>query len=115
MRDATSDDAVARAGTPPVRQTPKDRTSRGLAAGAGGGAITRDDSSHSRVLDVSARVGSPDLDNTHEIRSGGGGPGGGGGFGAGGATSMPLDDDPDALRAAIWQATDQKIKAAQER
>jgi TldD protein len=75
---------------------------------AGNGAITQDDSTHNRGLDVSPRVGTPSLDNTHELR-------GGGGFGGGGATPIPVDDDADAIRGAIWAATDQKIKAAQER
>src|SRR5262249_29261906 len=58
---------------------------------AGNGAITQDDSSHNRGLDVSARVGTPELDNTHQIV-------GGGGPGFGGATPIPVDDDPDAIR-----------------
>src|ERR1700688_3410600 len=33
--------------------------------------ITQEDRRHDRVLDVSARVGSPELDNTHEIRGAG--------------------------------------------
>jgi TldD protein len=75
---------------------------------AANGVITQDDNAHNRVLDVSARVGTPELDSTHEIRGQGFGPG------FGGASSIPLDDDPDAIREAIWLATDAKIKAAQE-
>jgi TldD protein len=86
--------------------------SSGEVVSATNGVIAQEDAGHSRVLDVSARVGSPELDNTHEIRGGGGGPGFGGG---GGATAVPLDDDVDAIRGAIWLATDQRIKAAQER
>jgi hypothetical protein len=78
---------------------------------ASDGAITQEDTTQNRVLDVSARVGAAELDNTHEIRGEGDGPGG---FGSG-AASIPVDDDPDAIRAAIWLATDQKLKAAQER
>lgn len=76
---------------------------------AEGGALTRDDTARSRLLDVTARVGSPELDNTREIR------GERGGFGFGGAVSVPLDDDPHALRTALWLATDARIKAARER
>jgi TldD protein len=85
---------------------------RGEVVSAEDGAITRDDTGHSRVLDVTARVGTPELDSTHEIRGDDGGPGGGFGFGS---APIPIDDDPDALRAAIWLATDRKIKVAQER
>jgi TldD protein len=81
------------------------------AVSAANGVITQDDTNHGRVLDVSARVGSPELDNTHEIRGEGGGFGGG----FGGATAIPLDDDPLAIRRAIWLATDARVKAAQER
>ena len=34
------------------------------------GALTTDDRVHNRVLDVSARVGTPELDSTREIRGG---------------------------------------------
>ena len=39
---------------------------------ASNGAIDRDTTAHNRVLDVGARVGTVELDNTHEIRGGGG-------------------------------------------
>jgi predicted Zn-dependent protease len=73
------------------------------------GTLTQEDQRHDRVLDVTARVGTPELDSTHEIR----GEGFGGGFG--GATAIPLDDDPAVIRNAIWLATDARIKAARER
>src|SRR5207237_7452851 len=71
--------------------------------------ITQQDRRHDRILDVSARVGTPEFDSTHEIR------GGGPEFGFGGAAAIPLDDDPAAIRMAIWRATDARIKAAQDR
>jgi predicted Zn-dependent protease len=73
------------------------------------GTLSQENRRHDRVLDVTGRVGTPELDSSHEIR----GEGFGGGFG--GATSIPLDDDPDAIRNAIWLATDAKVKAARER
>ena len=63
------------------------------ALSAAGGAITQDGSSHSRILDVSARVGSPELDNTHEIR-------GGGGFGARAGES---EECGDSCRNIKWR------------
>ncbi len=73
------------------------------------GALANVDRDHSRRLDVEARVGSPELDSTHQIR-------GEFEFGATpSSTQLPLEDDVDAIRAAAWMATDRAYKAAQER
>jgi TldD protein len=76
------------------------------------GAIFFDTEERHRYLDIDARVGSPDLDNTHEIRS---------------STrfdyldwipsniEVPIDDDEDALRSILWIETDRVFKDAQER
>ncbi len=64
-----------------------------------------------RFLDVDLRVGGEKLDNTHEIRGGG-------------RTdnrlrrrlvAFPLDDDPAALRAALWNETEYQYRQGQER
>jgi TldD protein len=74
------------------------------------GAIDSDNADHSRRLDVDARVGDYDLDNTHKIR--------GGGYGfdpsdyLGGSTAISLDNDETAIRHAIWLATDREFKSA---
>ncbi|MCZ6602237.1 MAG: TldD/PmbA family protein [Planctomycetota bacterium] len=74
------------------------------------GTIQREGSSHTRVLDIDLRVGSHELDNTHQIR------GRGGFFGRGrGASRLSIDDDPLSIRATVWLATDRAFKAAQER
>ncbi len=59
-----------------------------------------------RVLDVSARVGSPKFDNTHKVR----GEWSWGGFGGG--ESLPTEDDAAALRIGLWRATDEGYKQA---
>ncbi|MHC4598072.1 MAG: TldD/PmbA family protein [Planctomycetota bacterium] len=64
-----------------------------------------------RLLNVSARVGSYKLDNTHQIRGGGFGYS----FGGWGGESLPVEDDVEALRTVIWSATDEAFKSAQER
>jgi predicted Zn-dependent protease len=74
------------------------------------GAIQDESDGHSRMLDIDLRVGSRQLDNTHQIRGGRGGRGL-----RGGSTSIPLDDDVMAIRASIWLATDRAFKRAQER
>lgn len=63
----------------------------------------------SRTLDVSVRMGSRQLDNTHKVR-------GGSGwfefdFGSG-SRPLPIDDDDGALRVAIWKATDDAYREA---
>jgi len=59
-----------------------------------------------RYLDVSARVGSPGLDNTHKLR------GSHGDFGSFGGQQLPIEEDPGALRVALWRATDRAYKQA---
>jgi TldD protein len=73
------------------------------------GALYQEDDNRRRVLDVDVRVGDYALDNTRQIRGGGGGMGGrmGGGGGA-----ISIDDNPEAVRHAIWRATDSEFKAA---
>ncbi|MFO0980948.1 MAG: metallopeptidase TldD-related protein [Planctomycetota bacterium] len=84
-----------------------DREVRSAAASMG--ALLDRTVNRQRLLDVSVRVGDHQLDNSHEIR-------GDRGFGGGGgATNVPLEDDPDALQASLWAATDEAVKAARER
>jgi predicted Zn-dependent protease len=77
------------------------------------GALIADNSNRVRTLDVDLRVGSHELDNTRQIR--------GGGFGfdfarlVGGGAGVSLDDDPDAIRQALWHATDSAFRSAVER
>jgi TldD protein len=78
------------------------------------GALVSSDQNRSRSAVVDVRVGSYELDNTHEIR--------GDGFGSFmgfSRTALPLPDEkgePEAaLRAALWRATDRKFKQATER
>ncbi len=65
-----------------------------------------------RFLDVDLRVGSMELDSTHEIR----------GTGAGSSfnfswrrAAFPLENDPEAVRAVLWNETERKYHQAQER
>lgn len=76
------------------------------------GAIQDDSEDRARYLDVDVRVGSPELDNTHAIR---GGSGFDWSFYSRGPERICVEDDPDAIRAALWLATDREFKGAQER
>jgi TldD protein len=74
------------------------------------GNIVIEDSNRTRTLDVEVRVGNYDLDNKRQIR--------GTNFEMGGffrGTPIPLDDDVNAIRTAIWATTDRQYKAAAER
>jgi len=64
---------------------------------------------HGRYLDIVTRVGSYELDNTHEIS--------GGNFGAfnTGSVRIPLDNDEQAIKIKIWNETDKKYRAALKR
>lgn len=64
-----------------------------------------------RFLDVDLRVGSQELDSTHEIR--------GGNWQDNNPSrrivEFPIEDDPPAIRAAIWAETEYQFQKAQER
>lgn len=84
---------------------------RSITISASFGKIVVNSPEHSRILDVSARVGSYELDNTRQIRGGSGFESGGSGRGV----TIPLGDDKAALQAAIWAETDREYKSAAER
>jgi len=85
-----------------------DERLRRLSASAG--VVTRDVSSRQRYLDVDVRVGSPALDNTHqlldgpwyaeEIRE---------------EIALPLDGDPYATQVILWRETDAAWRGAKRR
>lgn len=98
-------------GTKPyfLSYTVTDNESVSISAELGG--ITNNDTSHRRLLDVDVRVGDYQLDNTHKIR--------GRSFGfdvsdllGAGASEVSVEDDPAAIKQALWLATDRKFKAA---
>ncbi len=69
------------------------------------GAIVSSDRSRIRRLFVDVRVGDYGFDNSIGGRSGGGIP-------FDGASSVPLDNDPAAIRTVLWQVTDFAYKEA---
>ncbi|HYM12508.1 MAG TPA: metallopeptidase TldD-related protein, partial [Bryobacterales bacterium] len=75
------------------------------------GALTSDTHNHSRLLDITVRVGDYKLDNYHRLRRQGGL---GGRFGSG-AVTVSLDNDADSLQASLWAQTDRKYRQAAER
>jgi len=76
------------------------------------GALVQSSSRRSRILDTDVRVGDYRLDSTHAIRSDD--------FDyssalSGHAVTLPLSDDPGALRSVAWLETDRRYKEAAER
>lgn len=66
------------------------------------GALLASTNRHDRLADISVRIGSPDLDNTHdEHRSS-----------AIITAALPLDDKPDAIARVLWLNTDRMYKRA---
>lgn len=74
------------------------------------GAVQAEDADKDRFLDVAVRVGDYSMDNTHELRGGGGFR-----FYMPREIRIPLSDDPDAIKNSLWLATDRAFKDAQER
>src|SRR5271165_1700336 len=71
------------------------------------GALLNSDEGRNRWLEVAVRTGSYELDNTHKIdgrQPPGGSPG----------TNVPIDDDADVLRRALWLQTDIQYRSAAE-
>ena len=81
-------------------------TQRATVSGSNG-ALLNSDETRNRWLEVAVRTGSYDLDNTHKIdgrQPPGGSPG----------TTVPIDDDPEVLRRAVWLQTDMQYRSAAE-
>src|SRR2546428_9841736 len=71
------------------------------------GALLNSNEARNRWLEVSIRTGSYNLDNSHKVgerQMQSGGPG----------TPVPIDDDAEVLRRAIWLETDKQYRAASE-
>ena len=76
-----------------------------VSANAAFGALTGSNRERSRYLDIDLRVGNYELDNTRPIQ---------GTRNRRTTVRIPLDDDVDAIRGVIWNATDERYKQAIE-
>jgi len=71
------------------------------------GALLNSNEARNRWLEVFASNGKYELDNSHKVgerQMASGGPG----------TSVPIDDDAEVVRRAIWLETDKQYRAASE-
>lgn len=75
------------------------------------GGLNAPTESHHRYLDVDARVGSVELDNTHELRGGSWRDN----YTPTRLVDFPLDPDAAAVGAALWNETEYQYRKAQER
>jgi TldD protein len=71
------------------------------------GSLDSQHHNHLRILDITLRVGEPQLDNYHQVN------GQRGRFTGGDV--LPLDDVPDAIRRQVWLATDRTYRLASRR
>ena len=72
------------------------------------GALSSSNESRQRLLDLDLRVGDYSLDNTRPIRD----DFFSSAFRGFGPVSIPVDDDPDAIRSILWAETDKTYKSA---
>jgi predicted Zn-dependent protease len=72
------------------------------------GALLRTDEDHQRLGSVEVRVGDYALDNTHPMRGDSNGPP------RVSLNALPLTDDDQPIRLAMWRATDRSYKQATE-
>ncbi len=90
--------------TPPYYMAYAVEDAQSISVHAAEGLLVDSMSARGRVLDASIRVGTHELDNTHGEQQGG----------YLGITLLPVDDDPAALRTAIWLATERSYRDATE-
>jgi TldD protein len=99
--------------TPPYFLSYQLTDNRAIEIAASFGALTGSSDHTTRYLDLDLRVGDYALDNTHPIREGMGN------FGDMSdqfeRAKIPLDNNPDALRVALWQETERKYRSATQR
>ncbi|MFP4460260.1 MAG: TldD/PmbA family protein [Candidatus Zixiibacteriota bacterium] len=73
------------------------------------GTLSRENDYRERILDIDLRVGDYHRDNTHELREKYGGSSYYRGIGR---VDIPINDDKEAIKDAIWLATDEAYKDA---
>jgi len=76
------------------------------------GSLVRSSTSNNRLLSVIVRVGDYEMDNMHEMR---GDPFSQFTLRYGGFIRMARDENPDAIRATLWQETNREYRQAVER
>lgn len=78
--------------------------SRSLAVVSAQGGILNSTQARRRVADISMRIGTPELDNTHGEER----------FSGLTSGQLPLRDDPDAIARVLWKLTYEQYRKAQQ-
>ena len=103
------DSALLKQSVPPYYMSYNIGDQQNVSMVASFGALVKSDSSRNRMLLVDIHVGNYQLDNTHEIR------GSNDMFARSGAKEIPYQNDPEALRLALWRETNASYNSATER
>jgi TldD protein len=98
--------------TPPYFLSYQLTDNRSIDVSASFGALTGSQERNTRLLDIDLRVGDYTLDSTHPIRDN---QSFGEGFDGANRARIPLENDPDALRVALWRETERKYRNAVQR
>lgn len=98
--------------TPPYFLSYQLTDNRSTQVSASFGALTTSTDQTTRLLDLDLRVGDYSLDNTHPLRDAGRSIDFSDRFER---QKIPLEDDPDALRVALWHETERKYRSAVQR
>lgn len=72
------------------------------------GTLVNSENKKERILTISLRIGSPELDNTREIR----GDNNVFSFDFSQPTLLPIEDSPESLKQIIWKKTNEEYRAA---
>jgi TldD protein len=104
---------VTKDGTKPYYLSYTVTDNRSITIQAGLGALFTNDEDRERILDVDVRVGDYTLDSTHQIRGRADDRGSGRILGA--TSSLPLENEPLAIKHALWRTTDRAFKSAVDR
>jgi TldD protein len=103
-------EALKKTATPPYFISYQLTDNRAISVQSSFGALTSSSDATTRLLDIDLRVGDYKLDNTHS---------GGDGFdprtGYQAPVSIPMEDDAQAVKVALWLETDRHYKSAVQR
>jgi predicted Zn-dependent protease len=103
---------LKKASLPPYFLSYQLTDNRAIEVGASYGSLNSSTDRTSRLLDIDLRVGDYSLDSSHPLSGSDNFPDIGDQIER---VKIPLDDDPDALRVALWRETERKYRSSVQR